>query len=68
MAGSRLKSLTIKEIEKLTAVPPPCIKHRYMGEPIFLSPLRRESLSAAYASPAPSRPRDFTLKPLKAQR
>ncbi|RJG52501.1 DUF4102 domain-containing protein [Sphingobium terrigena] len=31
MAGSRLKPLTVKEIEKLTAVPPPCIKHRYLG-------------------------------------
>ncbi len=31
MAGSRLKPLTVKEIEKLVAVPPPCIKHRYLG-------------------------------------
>lgn len=31
MAGSRLKPLTVKEIEKLTAVPPACIKHRYLG-------------------------------------
>lgn len=31
MSGSRLKPLTVKEIEKLTAVPPPCIKHRYLG-------------------------------------
>lgn len=31
MAGSRLKPLTVKEIEKLTAVSPPCIKHRYLG-------------------------------------
>ncbi|MET0370702.1 MAG: tyrosine-type recombinase/integrase [Sphingobium sp.] len=26
-----MKPLTVKEIEKLTAVPPPCIKHRYLG-------------------------------------
>lgn len=31
MAGSRLRPLTVKEIEKLTAAPPPCIKHRYLG-------------------------------------
>lgn len=31
MSGSRLKPLTVKEIEKLTAAPPSCIKHRYLG-------------------------------------
>lgn len=31
MSGSRLKPLTVKEIEKLTAMRPPCIKHRYLG-------------------------------------
>ena len=31
MAGSRLRPLTVKEVEKLTAAPPPCIKHRFLG-------------------------------------
>jgi len=31
MTISRLKPLTVKEIEKLAATPPNCIKHRYLG-------------------------------------
>jgi integrase len=31
MGASRLKPLTVKEIQKLTATPPPTIKHRYLG-------------------------------------
>jgi integrase len=31
MTISRLKPLTVKEIEKLAANPPNCIKHRYLG-------------------------------------
>ena len=31
MTISRLKPLTVKEIEKLAATPPDCIRHRYLG-------------------------------------
>lgn len=31
MGASRLKPLTVKEIEKLTATKPSSIKHRYLG-------------------------------------
>jgi hypothetical protein len=31
MVASRLKPLTVKEIQKLTASPPPTIKHRSLG-------------------------------------
>ena len=31
MGISRLKPLTVKEVEKLAATPPNCIKHRYLG-------------------------------------
>jgi len=31
MTISRLRPLTVKEIEKLAATPPNCIKHRYLG-------------------------------------
>jgi hypothetical protein len=31
MGASRLKPLTVKEIQQLTATPPSTIKHRYLG-------------------------------------
>ena len=31
MGASRLKPLTVKEIQKLTATPPSTIKHRFLG-------------------------------------
>jgi len=31
MGASRLKPLTVKEIDKLTATKPSAIKHRYLG-------------------------------------
>jgi hypothetical protein len=31
MGASRLKPLTVKEVEKLTATPPKTIKHRSLG-------------------------------------